>query len=40
MPPEEEDPLSSEDRKILTEWIDRNLSEAFQKMQGTESPWS
>ena len=37
MPPEEEDPPSSEDRKILTEWIDRNLSEAFQKMQGTES---
>ncbi|MBT3471165.1 MAG: DUF1587 domain-containing protein, partial [Opitutae bacterium] len=37
MPPEEEEPLSSEDRKILTEWIDNNLSEAFKKMQGTES---
>ena len=37
MPPEEEDPLSSEDRKILTEWIDHNLSEAFKKMQGTEN---
>ncbi|MBU62675.1 MAG: hypothetical protein CMI26_09250 [Opitutae bacterium] len=37
MPPEEEDPLSSEDRKILTEWIDNNLSEAFKKMQGTEN---
>ncbi|MGY8713971.1 MAG: DUF1587 domain-containing protein, partial [Verrucomicrobiia bacterium] len=35
MPPEEEDPLSSEDRKILTEWIDRELSESFKKMQGT-----
>ena len=38
MPPEDENPLSSEDRKILTEWIDRNLEEAFKKMQGTESP--
>jgi len=37
MPPEEEDPLSSEDRKILTEWIDNSLSKAFKKMQGTES---
>ena len=37
MPPEEEAPLSSDDRKILTEWIDNNLSEAFKKMQGTES---
>ena len=35
MPPEEEDPLSSEDRKIITEWIDRELSESFKKMQGT-----
>ena len=34
MPPEEENPLSSEDRNILTEWIDRELSESFKKMQG------
>ena len=38
MPPEDEDPLSAEDRKILTEWIDHNLADAFKKMQGTESP--
>ena len=37
MPPEDEDPLSAEDRKILTEWIDHNLADAFKKMQGTES---
>ena len=24
MPPEDEDPLSQEERKVLTEWIDRN----------------
>ena len=34
MPPEEENPLSSDDRKILTEWIDHELSESFKKMQG------
>ena len=37
MPPEDEDPLSTEDRKILTEWIDHNLADAFKKMQGTEN---
>jgi hypothetical protein len=37
MPPEDEGPLSQKDREVLTEWIDRNLAEAFKKMQGTEN---
>lgn len=34
MPPEDEKALSSEQRKIITEWIDANLKEAIRKMQG------
>ena len=34
MPPEDEKALSSEQRKLITEWIDANLKEAIRKMQG------
>jgi hypothetical protein len=34
MPPEEEEPPSSVERKVLTTWIDQNLAEAIKEMQG------
>ena len=37
MPPEDEKALSSEQRKIITEWIDANLKEAIRSMQGEDS---
>ena len=37
MPPEDEHPLTSEQRKVITEWIDANLEEAIRSMQGEDS---
>ena len=37
MPPEDEEPLTSEQRKVITEWIDTNLKQAIRKMQGEDS---
>ena len=37
MPPEDEYPLTSEQRKVITEWIDSNLEEAIRKMLGEAS---
>ena len=34
MPPENEKPLTSEERKLITEWIDSNLEKAIQEMKG------
>ena len=31
MPPEEENPLSEEERKLITEWIDSNLEKALRE---------
>ena len=37
MPPEDEKTLSSNERRLLTEWIDSNLENALQKMKGEEN---
>ena len=37
MPPEDEHPLTSEQRKVITEWIDAKLEEAIREMQGEDS---
>ena len=37
MPPEEENPLSEEERKLITEWIDSNLEKALREIKGEQS---
>lgn len=37
MPPEEENPLSEEERKLITEWIDSNLEKALRDIKGEQS---
>lgn len=37
MPPEDEKALSSNERRLLTGWIDSNLENALQKMKGEEN---
>ena len=34
MPPEDEKPLTSKERKLITEWVDLNLKNALQKIKG------
>ena len=36
MPPEDEKPLSSTERQLITEWIDSSLKNALQKMKGEQ----
>ena len=37
MPPEEENPLSEGERKLITEWIDSNLEKALREIKGEQS---
>ena len=37
MPPEDEKPLTSVERQLITEWIDSSLDNALQKMKGEQS---
>ncbi|MBT5914878.1 MAG: DUF1592 domain-containing protein, partial [Opitutae bacterium] len=37
MPPEDEKPLTSTERQLITEWIDSSLQNALQKMKGEQS---
>ena len=36
MPPEDEKPLTSTERQLITEWIDSSLKNALQKMKGEQ----